>query len=131
MCFFSRPRPTRQSLTAPPRPTGGGSLFDTREGQTTAPSEGTAVPPPVTGDIVQPVVPSGAEPSTSLRWHGEVPAQKWMNFYTKVLSRLATGKGLRLIVSVDVSPEGGVSSQAVQETKTALRELGLNDELRG
>ena len=54
-----------------------------------------------------------------------------MNFYTKVLSRFATGKGLRLSVTVDVSPEGGVSSQTVQETKTALRELGLNDDLRG
>ena len=65
-----------------------------------------------------------------LRWTGDVPPQKWMNFYTKVLSRFVTGKGLRLSVTVDVSPEGGVSSQTVQETKTALRELGLNDDLR-
>ena len=54
-----------------------------------------------------------------------------MNFYTKVLSRFVTGKGLRLSVTVDASPDGGVSSQAVQETKAALRELGLNDDLRG
>ena len=44
-------------------------------------------------------------------------------------SRFATGKGLRLSVTVGVSPEGGVSSQTVQETKTALRELGLKDDL--
>jgi hypothetical protein len=53
-----------------------------------------------------------------------------MNFYTKVLSRFVAGKGLRLSVTVDVSPEGGVSNQAVQETKTSLRELGLPDDVR-
>jgi len=30
---------------------------------------------------------------------------------------------------VEVSPEGGVSKQSMEETKTALRELGLKDEL--
>jgi hypothetical protein len=52
-----------------------------------------------------------------------------MNFYTKVLSRFATTKSLRLTVAVDVAPDGGVSKQAMEETKTALRELGLNDEV--
>lgn len=51
-----------------------------------------------------------------------------MNFYTKVLSRFATTKSLRLMVTVDVSPDGGVSNQAGEETKTALRELGLKDD---
>lgn len=64
-----------------------------------------------------------------LRWSGEVPTQKWMNFYTKVLSRFATGKGLKLSVSFEVTTEGGVSKQNVEETKTALKELGLNDEV--
>ena len=53
-----------------------------------------------------------------------------MNFYTKVLSRFATTKSLRLTVAVDVAPEGGVSKQAMEETKTALRELGLKDDLQ-
>ena len=52
-----------------------------------------------------------------------------MNFYTKVLSRFATTKRLRLTVAVDIAPEGGVSKQSMEETKTALRELGLNDDL--
>ena len=34
----------------------------------------------------------------------EVPAQKWMNFYTKVISRFATTKSLRLTVAVEVAP---------------------------
>ena len=78
--------------------------------------------------------PQGALPFTQqgsgkLSWVGEVPAQKWMNFYTRVLSRFAAGKGLRLTVNVEITPEGGVSSQQVEETKMALTELGLGDEV--
>lgn len=63
----------------------------------------------------------------SLVWHGDIPSQKWMTFYTRVLSKFATGNGLRLTVRVEVAPEGGVSEQKVEETRSALRELGLND----
>jgi hypothetical protein len=52
-----------------------------------------------------------------------------MNFYTRVLSRFATGKGLKLVVSVEVNPDGGVPEHRVEETKVALRELGLNDDV--
>jgi hypothetical protein len=65
----------------------------------------------------------------SLRWTGEVPSQKWMNFYSRVLSKFATGSGLRVTVKVEIAPEGGVSEQKVEETRSALRELGLNDML--
>ena len=65
----------------------------------------------------------------SLAWTGEVPPQKWMNFYTKVLSKFATAKGLKLKLSVEVAPEGGISKQKLEETKAALRELGLSDDL--
>jgi hypothetical protein len=86
--------------------------------------------PSSAGDsVAEPVVASPPEKVTALRWSGEVPAQKWMNFYTKVLSRFATTKSLRLTVSVEVSPEGGVSKQSIDETKTALRELGLKDDI--
>ena len=71
-----------------------------------------------------------AAKTAALRWSGEVPAQKWMNFYTKVLSRFATTKSLRLTVAVEVAPEGGVSEQSLQDTKTALRELGLKEDLQ-
>ncbi|MDD5036989.1 MAG: hypothetical protein PHE55_19860 [Methylococcaceae bacterium] len=52
-----------------------------------------------------------------------------MNFYTRVLAKFATGSGLKLSVKIEVSPEGGVSQQKVEETRAALRELGLNDAL--
>jgi len=64
-----------------------------------------------------------------LTWDGEVPSQKWMNFYTKILSKFANENNLRLILKVEVASEDGISNQKVEETKIALRELGLNDQI--
>lgn len=64
-----------------------------------------------------------------LKWSGEVPAQKWMNFYTKVLSRFATTPGLKLTIQFDASPPDGLSRQSIEDTLNALRELGLDDRL--
>lgn len=66
---------------------------------------------------------------SGIKWSGEVPPQKWMNFYTKVLSRFASGAGLRLTVHVEVNPEQGLSSQSVDDTRNALKELGLQDKI--
>ncbi len=78
-----------------------------------------------------PAAPSGGDSLSVARiaWAGEVPPQKWMNFYTRVLSKFATGSGLKLTVNVEVAPDGGVSKSKVDETRSALRELGLNDNL--
>src|SRR5690606_40377783 len=79
--------------------------------------------------------PSGSSeppPGTEIagfHWSGEISPQKWMNFYTKVLSRFATGGGLKLTVSVDVEPPGGTTVAKVEETKVALRELGLSEDV--
>ncbi len=62
-----------------------------------------------------------------LRWRGEVPAQKWMNFYTKVLSKHATAGALRIEVGVEVKPKDGIQPQHEAEMKAALKELGLSD----
>jgi hypothetical protein len=62
-------------------------------------------------------------------WSGDVPHQKWMNFYTKVLSKFAGIEGLKLTLRVEVAPTEGVSSQKFDETRVALRELGLKDTL--
>jgi hypothetical protein len=82
-----------------------------------------------------PVVPdskSGPELTQlalGLTWSGEVPSQKWMNFYTKFLTKLGVGNDLSLNVSVKCKPQGGLSPQKVDEIKSALRELGLDDNL--
>jgi len=68
--------------------------------------------------------------AAGVKWTGEVPPQKWMNFYTKVLSRFASSKGLRITLTVEVSPDGGVSEQKIEETKVALRALGLKDDVK-
>jgi hypothetical protein len=83
--------------------------------------------PAVAVDLIPP--PTAPSANSGLTWTGEIPAQKWMNFYTKVLSKFATARGLRLTVKVEVAPEGGVSKQKLDETKSALRELGLNDDV--
>ncbi len=64
-----------------------------------------------------------------IRWRGEVPPQKWMNFYTKVLSRFVSTPGLKLTIEVEVNPPDGLSKQAVEETQNAMRELGLGGHL--
>jgi hypothetical protein len=66
-----------------------------------------------------------------LVWSGDIPHQKWMNFYTKVLSKFAATAGLKLTLRVEVAPPEGVSPQKIDETKVALRELGLKDSLDG
>ncbi|CAN5547841.1 DUF499 domain-containing protein [soil metagenome] len=97
---------------------GGGALpLPTGLGATTT-GDGTPTSDPGTGPAAN---------IQSLVWSGDVPHQKWMNFYTKVLSKFAAGSGLRLTIRIEVAPLGGVSSQKVDETRTALRELGLKD----
>jgi len=55
--------------------------------------------------------------------------QKWMNFYTKVLSKFAANKRLKLTVCFELEGEELISQQKIEETKVALRELGLDDRI--
>jgi hypothetical protein len=91
-----------------------------------APASPTVVPA-VAIDLIP--KPSATSAASGLTWTGEIPPQKWMNFYTKVLSKFASARGLKLTVKVEVSPEGGISKQKLNETKSALHELGLNDDI--
>ena len=95
-------------------------------GPTVTGSSGTTATAPVT-DGRSPIPAS----IPRLVWSGDVPHQKWMNFYTKVLSKFAATAGLKLTLRVEVAPAEGVSPQKVDETKVALRELGLKDSLEG
>ena len=77
------------------------------------------------------VPPAGTTPDVvpGFRWIGDIAPQKWMNFYTKVLARFAAAKGLKLSLTVDVEPEGGVSKAKITELKVALRELGMSEDV--
>jgi hypothetical protein len=61
-----------------------------------------------------------------LSWEGELPPQKWTNFYMRVLTRFATDPSLRLTVRFEVTPETGISQHELEEIKMSLRELGLD-----
>ena len=82
-------------------------------------SSQTSPPPP-------PPPPPGA---TQLTWEGEVPAQKWMNFYTKVLTRFAANKALKLTVRVELATGVPIPAQKVEDMKVSLRELSLKDDV--
>ncbi len=107
-----------------------------------------SAPPPVTAPVETPtpergagvtvVAPKPPQPASAppppekvsrLSWSGVVPPQKWMNFYTKVLSRFATMSGLKLSLRVEIAPPDGLSTQAADDMRVALRELGLNDQV--
>jgi len=114
----------RQGLSKPLEQAGAGPLFGGDKGaEGTGGQAGTAVEKKLE-------VAPASDKTRVLTWSGEVPPQKWMNFYTKVLAKFATSKGLRLTVKVEASPESGVSKQVVEETKAALRELNLNEEVK-
>jgi hypothetical protein len=100
------------TVATPPRPSLGG------------PGVGPDAPPP---PGVGPKGPATVQTVPRLTWKGQVSPQKWMNFYTKVLSRFATGPGMQLTVHLEVAPPDGIPVSKVEDTKMALRELGLKD----
>lgn len=67
--------------------------------------------------------------SSGIRWTGEVPPQKWMNFYTKVLSRFSNTPGLVIRVSFEVPDAKDGPAGKADETRSSLKELGLFGEL--
>jgi hypothetical protein len=95
---------------------------------------GSATPAPYEPSITEEDTSKAEKPPSGvvkgLVWQGEIPPQKWMNFYTKVLSKFAGEKTLKLTLKVQVSPDGGVSPQKIEETKVALRELNLKDDMQ-
>jgi hypothetical protein len=81
--------------------------------------------------ITSSIKPPSDEPPTQekvIRWQGDVPPQKWMNFYTKVLSRFASTPGLKLKVSFEI-PATDQGKGKVDEAKTGLKELGLDENI--
>lgn len=113
----SSPAPVGGTAESPqPEPSPGLTPMEGLDGE-----EGHAPGTPVQTDFFRKLV-----------WTGEVAPHKWMNFYTKVLSKYAGDKTLNLKVSFDASPESGISKERMEETKNALRELGLSlDSLKG
>ena len=66
-----------------------------------------------------------------IRWSGTIPYQKWMNFYTKVVSPFASVAGLSLRVEVEVPAEKDEQQAKAQLEKIrgALRDLNLDEDV--
>lgn len=76
--------------------------------------------------IAKPATPA----ENTVRWNGAIPPQKWMNFYTKVLTKLASSPGFKIEVSVEVRLDPSQAEAKSLELKSGLRELGLSDDVR-
>jgi hypothetical protein len=65
----------------------------------------------------------------TIRWRGAVPPQKWMNFYTKVLSRFTASPEMKLEMSFEVTLDREQAQSKADETRAGLKDLGLDDRL--
>lgn len=82
-------------------------------------------------DKSKPTVTVPPEPSgkTTISWSGQIDTKKWNVFYTKILAKFASNPSLKITVKFDVDNESADSEQKKEETKTALREMGLDENL--
>lgn len=80
-----------------------------------------------TEDVSKVVETSGPR---TIRWSGNVPPQKWMQFYTKVLSKHVTSPDLRIEVTFQIKVDPDQADNKSADTKSALRELGLTEDVR-
>lgn len=62
-----------------------------------------------------------------IRWRGAVPAQKWSNFYMKVLRLFSTSPSLKLEVAFEIDVDRDQAQAKVNEIRSGLMELGLAD----
>lgn len=81
-----------------------------------------------TTDTVTDVPPLFNQMVRRIAWSGEIPSQKWSMFYQKVLMKYV-GPDLRVSVKFEAAPDSGISMQKFEETRSALRELGLSDDV--
>jgi hypothetical protein len=77
----------------------------------------------------EPDTPKKEQPSR-MSWSGEVEPLKWMNLYTKVLTKFVKSGSLKINVSIETISKSGFDAQQLSEVKAALRELGLHDNVK-
>jgi hypothetical protein len=74
--------------------------------------------------------PAPAKGTRVLRWEGRVPPQKWMNFYTKVLTKFSASPDLRLTVSFEIPLDSEEAENRQADSRSGLQELGLDANVR-
>jgi hypothetical protein len=82
--------------------------------------------------VAKEAVPPPSPPAspTKIVWRGEVAPQKWSQLYMKVLTNLVASGDVRLTVDIEATLRDGASDQRVEDTKAALREIGLTDDVK-
>jgi len=75
-------------------------------------------------------VPDPPANLTSLTWTGTVTPQKWMTFYTKVMTKVANKPDIVVTLSVKAEMKGELTEPLVEELKSALQELGLDGDIQ-
>ncbi len=58
-----------------------------------------------------------------------IDTKKWNVFYTKVLAKFASNPNLKITVKFEVEDDATSGEQKKEETKTALREMGLDENI--
>lgn len=81
---------------------------------------------PATPETPTPPPPVG---KTKISWSGKVDTKKWNVFYTKVLAKFAANPNLTITVKFEVEDDALNAEQKKEETKTALREMGLDENM--
>ena len=66
---------------------------------------------------------------TKMNWSGVIDTKKWNVFYTKILAKFASNPSLKITIKFEVEDEALILEQKKEETKTALRELGFDENL--
>ena len=79
--------------------------------------------------VFEGTTPPPRRTKTRIVWEGDLPHQKWTNFYMKVLSGLASKGTLSLRLRVEAELEEGATDAQAEELRSALRGLGIEDEV--
>ncbi len=71
----------------------------------------------------------GTPKDGTISWSGEVPLKKWMNFYTKVLSRFAGSPELSVRVGFKVTVPAAEAEGKADDIRSGLKDLGLSPDV--
>jgi hypothetical protein len=85
---------------------------------------------PESGELPQPAEEPKAKPVTRLSWSGELGEPQWELFRTTVITVFAGEHTLKVRASLEISKDSGVTQENIARMKTALRELGLSDDVQ-
>jgi hypothetical protein len=100
----------------------------------TAKSEGIAANATVTvaakvAGVEEPSLRTNGSGKKKISWSGQVNPQKWMIFYNKLLAKFSNNPNLKITVKFEIEDGVAITDQKIQETRTALKEMDLDDDI--